>query len=229
MADKIVYLVSKITSRMQATNLLWVDDEMLSAIMQEGYEQVSAMERKVGGIKATMIVLRPSGENRGMTRVPPQERVDVQDEYGNNRSVSMIQALEQTNRSLTQALQGMGESGHLGGARNHSMPGMTIVSGELVGKAYDAGQIAANRGMGTDSCPFPSGSAPHTKWMQGYAAALKPRGQVSQNAQQEAYNDGLGTARSLGRDDSVHCPYPRGSPLREHWLDGFKAGGGRVC
>ena len=61
-----------------------------------------------------------------------------------------------------------------------------------------------------------------------FRAAGAPRGPVSDNAQQEAYNDGLGTARSLGRDDSAHCPYPRGSPLRPHWLDGFKAGGGRV-
>jgi ribosome modulation factor len=229
MSDKIVYLVNKVTARMLDTNLQWVDDEMLSAIMSEGYEQVSAMDRKVAGVKATMIVLRPSGENRGMVRArPPEEdQIDVPDGFG-TRSVSIGQAFAGMQRDLTVALQNMGDSGHLGGARNHSMPGMTIVSGELVGKAYDAGQIAANRGMGSSACPFPPGSAPYTKWMQGFKAAGATPGAVSENAQREAYSDGMGTARSLGRDDAVHCPYPRGSPLREHWLNGFKAGGGRV-
>lgn len=225
MADKIVYLVTKVTDRMRETNLSWVDDEMLSALMSEGYEQVSTMVRKVAGVKATMIVLRPSGENRGMVRA--QESVHISDGFG-TREVSAPQAFANMHRELSLALQGMGDSGHLGGARNHSMPGMTIVSGELVGKAYDAGQIAANRGACPGSCPFPPGTAPYTKWMQGFRAAAAPPVAVSQQAQEQAYLDGLNTAQSLGRDDAAHCPYPRMSPLREHWLRGFKAAGGRV-
>lgn len=229
MADRIVYLVNKITNKLNP-NLEWVDDASLSALMAQGFEQVSAMERKVGSTKTVMIVLRPSDENRGMTRREPElENMDLPDQFGNSRQVSIMQAVAQTNRDIALAIQGMGAAGHLGGARNHSMPGVSIISGELVGKAFDLGQTAAKRGLPEGECPFPVNSAPFVKWMQGYRSATGSGGvEVSARAREDAFMNGLNTARSLGQSDRVTCPFPPGSPLRDYWLEGFTRGGGRI-
>ena len=229
MSDRIVYLVSKLTAKLRESRLEFVDDIGLSDLMAEGFEQVATMERKVEGAKAVMVTLRPSGENRGLTRVQPERasEVTISDDFGNDRQVSIMQALSNTNRELSQALQNLGGAGHLGSVKKHNMPGLSIISGELVGKAYDLGQTANKRGQSAEDNPFPVGSGPSTQWLEGYRS-LGQAQDVTLSAAEEAFGRGLHTARSLGKNDQVHCPYPMGSPLRGSWLNGFTEGGGRI-
>ena len=200
--------------------------------MLEGYEQVAMMERRVEGSKAVMVTLRPVSENRGVSVAQPQSntQVVVMDEFGNRQSMDQMQMMAKTNRELSIALQSLGRDvGHLGAAGRHNMPGLTIISGETVGKAHDMGLLAARRGDSAAVCPFPKGSAPHTIWMQGYRGSSRGKPQeVTKAAMNEAYEQGHHVAKSLDAEDEAHCPYPPGSPLHAPWLKGFVDGGGRV-
>ncbi len=241
MADRIVYLVNDITKQHTTAAVAFVDDAGLSQLLGEGFEITTTLpDRKVkAGTKtvvATMLVLRPSGENRGITtREEGYHRdkegrnlITVNDDYGVPRQMSPTQA---TMREMTRALGRIGDAGHLGSARDHNMPGLTIISGELIGKAFDAGTIAASRGDREDANPFPPSTAPHTRWIEGfrkYYAQMETKPVAGSVALEEAHAEGYGIAQSLGQEDVAHCPYLRGNPLREAWLTGFTQGGGRV-
>ncbi len=241
MSDRVVYLVDEVTKLHTTAAVAFVDDAGLSQLLADGYEITTTLEgRKVKAgtksVTATMLVLRPSGENRGVSsRESGYHRdeegrnlVTVNDEYGMPRQMTPAQAMT---REMTRALGRIGDVGHLGSARDHSMPGMTIISGELVGKAFDAGTIAASRGDPESANPFPAGSAPHTRWIEGYrkyhasAGAIPEAGSA---ALTEAELEGYGLAQALGPKDQAHCPYLRGNPLREAWMNGFVRGGGTI-
>lgn len=238
MADRIVYLVDKLPRGAGDGPLEFVDDAGLSSLMAEGFEVVSTMpERKVqaGGksVKASMIVLRPAGENRGVSvrGREAEERagtqlVVVHDEYGRKLSISPAQAMV---RELSRGLARLGSAGHLGPAGDHSIPGMTVISSELVSKAQDAGGLAAARGEPKSANPFPAGSEAYMVWRRGWEN-VKRQGAlpVSPEALKSADETGYAMAQDLGPDDVAHCPYPKGSPQHTAWLDGFKRGGGRV-
>ncbi len=240
MADRIVYLVEELSRQHTEAAVAFVDDASLAQLLADGFEITNTIpDRKVrvGGksILATMMMLRPAVENRGVTAPGEYERdeegrnvVIVNDEYGIPRSMTPAQA---TMREMTKALSRVGEVGHLGGARDHSLPGMTIISGELVGKAFDIGTIAASRGEPETNNPFPAGSAPHTRWLEGYRKFSASRGapiEVGQVALAEAEAEGYGIAKTLAQNDVAHCPYLNGNPMREAWEAGFRRGGGQV-
>lgn len=249
MADRIVYLVDTLTRDMEASELAFVDDTRLGAILAQGYEVTSTLpDRKVEAgrkkVKATMMVLRPSAENRGVSVAQPSGRfepdrrgdlgggaISVTDAFGSKREVSLSRHLTETLDRMSQALIGLGDAGHLGGNRTQSFPGVTVISGEVVAKAYDVGVGAAMRGAPVESCPFPSMSEAQQQWLRGYRmgqAQAKNMPGADPVALGEARDAGRATARQFGQDDEVSCPYPPGSPLREAWMDGFREGGGRV-
>lgn len=239
MADRIVYLVEKLPRHHDESGLEFVDDARLSEIMAQGFEVTSTMpERKVQAngktVKASMLVLRPSGENRGVSvrnrdRSEPEHEgrnlVTVRDGFGQSRSLTPAQA---TLHEVTKALARVGAVGHLGAAQDHSMPGLTIISGEMTGKAFDLGMLARMRGEGKTASPFPPGSEAHTLWLQGWHKGGEAAGaSISMPALQRADEEGYALAQSLGADDQVHCPYAH-PDLKSAWIDGFKRGGGRV-
>ena len=249
MADRIVYLVEELTSDHDGSDIEFVDDVALGVLMTQGYEVTNTLpERKVKAhgktLKASMIMLRRAEDNRGVTARggrggdPGYQRdeegrnvVIVNDEFGMPRSMTPAQA---TMHAMTKALARVGEVGHLGGARDHNMPGLAIISGEVIGKAWDLGLLAAGRGEPEDTNPFPPGTAPATNWITGYRKYFSDGPgsstgiKVDGPALADAYREGEAIAKSLGPKDQVHCPYARGNPLRESWLDGFRAGGGVV-
>lgn len=238
MSDRVVYLVEEITKAHTQAEVAFVDDAGLGRLLAEGFEITSTMpDRKVKAgtklVKAAMIMLRPAGENRGVStrddeRAGSRDLVTIKDDYGIPRQVSAAQA---TMREMTRALGRIGDVGHLGSARDHNMPGVTIISGELVGKAFDAGTVAAARGDSENMNPFPPGSAPHTRWIEGfrkYHASSASTPEAGSAALAEAEAEGYGLAQSLGPKDQAHCPYLRGNPLREAWIEGFIRGGGTI-
>jgi hypothetical protein len=241
-ADRIVFLVDKMPKGDTSVEL--VDDEAFAVLVASGFEVVQQTENRsvtAGGkrVKATMIVLRPSGENRGVTKSrqrdededtggpPSRGMIQVRDEYGNMRSVTPAQA---SMRAMTRALQNIGEPGHLGPARNHDLPGLSIISGELVAKAWDSGALAAKRGDPESASPFPSESIAHTKWLQGYHSLRKAADMaVSSAGLEEAYRLGRALAEDLkGSSAAVTCPYDRRNPCYERWCKGFTDGGGTI-
>lgn len=241
MADRIVYLVDELTKHHTTAALAFVDDAGLNQLLGDGFEITSTLpDRKVKAgtktVKATMMVLRPSAENRAVSAPDsPYHRdsegrnlVTVNDDYGMPRQMTPAQA---TMREMTRALGRLGDVGHLGSARDHSMPGMTIISGELVGKAFDAGTVAASQGHPDTANPFPAGSAPHTRWLEGYRkyeASKLTTPEAGEVALANAFAEGKGIAQTLGPDDVAHCPYFPGNPLHAAWVDGFRSGGGRI-
>lgn len=242
MADRIVYLVTKITPAMAQSDLVFLDDAALASLMAgEGLEVISTTERSVaiGGrsTKATMMVLRPAGDNRGVSvrgRDGQGGRgggmVTVSDDFGTPRELSLPAAIGQVMTRVTQALAGLNSASHLGGTKDHSLPGMQVVSSEMVSKAFDVGMAAGMRGEGPASCPFPHGTMPAQQWLKGLRAAQSRASQTTADpvAAQEAFDAGLRAARDFAEEDEVSCPYPSGSPLRASWLEGFQRGGGRV-
>jgi hypothetical protein len=239
-ADRIVYLVDVLPKNAAEAKVELVTDATLTELTSaEGFEIASTLERAIQigrkSVKATMVVLRPSAENRAVARVhvddnppPGREMVVVRDEWGQNRSVTPAQAMVE---NMTRALRNIGAPGHLGPAGDHNLPGMSIISGEMVSKAFDVGALAYARGQGAESNPFPPGSAPATKWLEGYRNAekrLSAQTDVSQRALDDAYREGKAVAESLAPDDLTRPPYPRTDKRREVWLRGFQDGGGRV-
>ncbi len=238
MADRTVYLVEKLPRDHEDSGLHFVDDAGLSALMADGYEVTATLpERKVQAsgrsVKASMLVLRPAGENRGVSRREPDpddaprngRSVTVRDGFGQERSLTPAAAAM---HEMVQALSRVGAVGHLGAAQNHSMPGLTIISGEMTGKAFDLGLLAGMRGEGKHASPFPPGSEAGTLWLQGwYKAGQAARQQVEPSALNQADSDGYALAQSLGDDDQVSCPYSH-PQLKAAWCDGFKRGGGRI-
>lgn len=265
MADRIVYLVDKLPRNAHDADVEIVDDAKFSELVASGFEvtttvpgrTVTAAGKKV---KATMMVLRPSGENRALA--PTERRAadlteldDEQqarsmvvraDEWGNNRSMTPAAAVM---HDMTRALQNMNAPGHLGPPGNHNIPGMSIISGEMVSKAYDMGSLAAAAGKGKELCPFPVASVPYVKWNQGWEANKKAfeviaAGGVDINslpeqeragvlidrarALAEAEQQGRTLAQSLGAHDQVQSPYDTRDPRHAAWLKGFLAGGGRI-
>ena len=248
MADRIVYLVDQLPRNLAADEPLeFVDDVRLTELTAgEGYEVVNTLpERKIRTaagktVKASMMILRPGAENRGVSVAgrrgddedPPQRNrgmVTVVDGYGRQIQMSPGQAMV---HEMSRGLARLGAAGHLGPTGDHNMPGLTVISGELVAKAWDSGALAAARGEPKSANPFPGGSEAHTLWLQGWTKITNEgHGQaaaVSPEALQRAEEEGYTLAQSLGKDDVVHCPYPRGTQQRERWLEGFKRGGGRV-
>lgn len=245
MADRIVYLVTKKTKVTKASDLEYVDDAQLNKLLTEGYSIQSTTPRKMGKLDVTMLVLKPAADERGLS-APRQEyrpqsgrgddfrdedrSVSVPDDFGGSRKVSVGRALAESLGKLSRGLSLMGEhSGHLGAPGQHNMPGLQIISGHTVGRAWDMGLIAQHAGQDRAANPFPSGTHPHTKWLEGWYAGVVNAAsgeQVSEHALKECYNQGRALARTLGRDDEVNCPLH--GQKREAWLKGFVDGGGRI-
>jgi ribosome modulation factor len=230
-ADKIVYLVSVVTEAMRAEpGLAFVDDADLSGWASSGWEIVNTIAREVvvskRKVKATMVVMRRAADNRGMSTVDPGQRHDdqdrpgtslvtVTDDFGRQSQITPAHMLTRTLDKMERALSNLGDPGHLGGARNHNIPGLQIISSELVQKAFDVGLLAQKRGEQADDCPFPRGTHAAEQWLRGYRTG-------------ESYRAGKSTAELHAENDVVTCPYPPGSPLRPAWIKGFTEAGGRV-
>jgi ribosome modulation factor len=247
MADRAIYLVDTVTKAMeesmQESGLTIVDDTGLSDLLARGYEVTSTLpDRKVSvgnrKVKATMMVLRLAADNRGVSVSAPERNQDrggglmtVTDEWGRGRQVSVSQHLTETMDRMGRALAQLGDTGHLGGGRTQSFPGVTIISGEMVAKAFDVGLGAGMRGDAAESCPFPPLSEAQQQWLKGYRRGVDQARHVAPAdpvALQEARAAGKSIAAQYGEDDEVTCPYPKGSALREAWMTGFREGGGRV-
>ncbi len=243
MPDKIVYLVTKVTAALRSADLLFVDDAALSDALAQGYEVSTTLPDRtvmVGGkkVRATMIVLKSAAENRGVSirddesgEHPRQggRNIVTVDQFGIPRSVTAAQGMLNALEQVSRALMNTGSAGHLGSAPNHNIPGMNIVSGELVAKAFDVGVNAGMAGHDASTCPFPPQSIPGQRWLQGLRTAERRRDDApAPSAMAGARQAGAVAARDFGQDDEVACPFPPQSPLRTAWVEGFREAGGRV-
>lgn len=235
MADRIVYLVTRVTKSMQQAGLEFVDDAGLARLLAQGFEVSSTLpDRKVRvdgkSVIATMMVLKPAIENRGVALSSGREsQVKVQDDFGNDQSIDPQGLIVQTMQRLERGLATLGGASHLGGGSDRILPGMRIISAERVGQARDLGANAAMLGHPVESCPFPPGSEPAQLWLAGYRNAQRGAAQhVSEYDTERAYEQGRQAALMHGPNDVVSCPYPASNVLRQAWVSGFRAGGGRV-
>lgn len=238
MPDRVVYLVTRVTKAMQGGELEFVDDADLARLLAQGYETSTTLpDRKVRvdgrSVTATMMVLKQAAENRGLaTREAGGRQVRITDDFGNDQTVDAAGALSHAVQSLSRGLSLLGGASHLGGAGDRKLPGMTIISGERIGQAFDLGVNAAMAGMDESTCPFPNGSEPFQLWMAGYrrgrSQAGAPDTSVPEYDAERAFAQGRDTARSFGPNDVVTCPYSATNPLRRYWVAGFREGGGRV-
>ena len=246
MPDQNVYLVEKISPAMiEDKRYIFVDDATLGEMMAAGWELSSTMkDRKltVGGTKvvADMLILKQAAENRGVSVAEPRHvqsatnrdagtGMTVTDEYGRIRQLSIPQAMVEALQNIGRGMTDMGQHpGHLGAPGRHNMPGMQVISGEMISKAYDMGLLAGASGQPKESNPFPAGSPPYTKWLQGFAKAPSVATQkLTQDQLDEADELGYKLAKELGSDDIVHCPHSHPA-LKAAWLRGFTRGGGRI-
>ncbi len=256
MPDRVVYLVEELTAAHREAVLKFVDAEGLQELLAQGYETGTTLENqkvKLDGksVKATMMILKMAAENRGVTvsghqhQERGQELMTIQDEYGRSRQVTLGEAIVHSNRQLAETIAEQGRHvGHLGAPSRPKIPGLTIISSEVVQQAYDAGQLAAARGEPVSACPMPPGTEAATKWLQGYRASQDrvakedavPIGvTAAQHAanwasrEQVCHDEGERMAKSVAKEDVVHNPYERSHPrLRAAWIRGFQAGGGTV-
>lgn len=247
MADRIVYLVTKQTKVTKASDLEYVDDAQLNKLLADGYSIQSTTPRKMGKLDVTMLVLKPAADERGLSAPMQQDDpmhprwgreetgrdrgISVPDEFGGSRQVSIGQAFVQSLDKITRGLSTLGQhGGHLGAPGNHNMPGLSIISGYDIGRAWDLGLMAQHAGQERQRNPFPAGSIPHTKWLEGWHAGDASAGGSSEDihpvAIKECYEHGKSLARRLGPTDEVNCPYQ--GQKRLAWMRGFSDGGGRI-
>lgn len=244
MPDRVVYLVEEVTAAHKEAVLEFVDAEGLGELIAKGYETSTTLENqkvKVGGkpIKATMMILKQAAENRGVSVLDRhQERGDsggqmisAEDGFGGTRQVSVAQAMVEATRALARATEDQGRHvGHLGAPSRVKIPGLTVISGEIISQAFDMGMLAGARGETQSACPFPLGSEAATKWLQGHKKGMErhstmPAAMEIARATEEGYN----MAMSVDKDAVVHCPYAGSHPmLKQAWMNGFKSGGGTV-
>lgn len=239
MADRIVYLVTKQTKATKDSDLDYVTDGQLNKLLADGYTIQSTTPRKMGKLDVTMLVLKPAADERGLSvqreerpeRAAHHQEVSVPDDFGGSRQVSISQAFVESLGKISRGLSTLGQhGGHLGSPGNHNMPGLSIISGYDIGRAWDLGLMAQHSGQGRHSNPFPAGSIPHTKWLEGWCTGLASAGgdneEIHPGALRECYEQGKSLARRLGPDDEVNCPYQ--GQKRKQWLQGFVDGGGRI-
>lgn len=235
MADQLIYLVETITAAMKGNEPECVSDSGLATKLGEGFEIRSTLPSKkvtIGKkVSVTPMILRRAGgpANALVTQEPDHRPRDnnfhviSRDDRGGGGMLSVVMD------KLSTAIASLGDgASHLGAPRNHSMPGMTIVSGELVSKAWDAGMNAARSGQLKSSCPFPPLSDAATRWLQGWNKGAAPYGAVDPQALITIERDACELALSLGEDDEVNCVYRVGSEEHGAWMRGFKSGGGKV-
>ncbi len=237
MADQLIYLVDTVTAAMKGNDPECLSDVDLAAKLGEGFEVLSTLPAKkvtIGKkVSVTPMLLRQAGAPKNAMTVhreqprPRREGFDVvnRDELEGPAGGMITQVMSKLANALTSLGDG---ASHLGATRNHNMPGLTIVSGELVSKAWDMGMSAARSGQQRSSCPFPVGSEAATKWLQGFQRGSAEDTKVDPTALGSIERDAYELALSLGPDDEVTCQYPAGSEKHEAWLAGFKRGGGKV-
>lgn len=233
MADQLIYLVETRTKDMDGHEPECVTDAGLATKLGEGYEILSTLPSKkvtIGKkVSVTPMILRQAGgqKNAVSLRQQPERRDDFQvmsreEQHGGGMLSTVM-------NKLSTALAQLADGGsHLGSTRNHSMPGLTIISGEMASKAWDLGMSAARSGQSKSACPFPPLSEAATRWIQGFNTGAKPEKPIDPQALGTIENDAYELALSLDKDDEVTSPYRPGSEQQEAWLAGFKRGGGRV-
>jgi len=247
MANRSVYLVETITPEMiEEPDLTFVDDPTLAKLLGEGWEVSKTMTRKVKvagkPVEAEMLLLKRFEDDRALMEAPRREvsrsepmtggggDMIVTDEFGVERRVSTSEAFVRALADLGRGVANMGEHvGHLGAPGRHNIPGMQVISGEMISKAYDMGMMAGVRGVLRDRNPFPVNSPPHTKWLQGHADSNKLEKQgVTREQVDEAEKQGFDLAQQLGEGkDEVTCAHSH-PVLKAAWLRGFVRGGGKV-
>ena len=233
MADQLIYLVETVTAAMADHDPVCLADSGLAAKLGEGFEVISTMPTKkvtIGKkVSVTPMLLRQAGGPKNalslheeQSRRPEGFQLSSREERGGGL---MATVMDKLSAALTQMGDG---ASHLGAPRNHNMPGLTIVSGEMVAKAWDLGMAAARRGQSASNCPFPPRSEAATKWLQGHHRGSAPDKKVDAMALCTVELDAYELALSLGADDEVVSPYPSNSEMHAAWMSGFKRGGGRV-
>jgi len=212
-----------------------VTSQGFAELLSDGWEVVTqADNRQIPWKPANQkvlgerVILRRREENRGVA-VAGHERAEstltLHDEYGRPRQVSSDVMLAETLRTLAQqnAQQSHG-GGHLGVPAKHLLPGTTIISGDIVGKAEDAGMAAAKAGDNTN--PFPPGHPAHRLWNRGHSEGRKLHG-AGPGELQAAYHHGEQTARTAGLVEVVTCPF-LADDLRKEWERGYADSGGTI-
>lgn len=237
MADKLIYLVDTYTKAMDDHEPECLDDTRFAARLSDGYEQLSTLPSKkvkIGSksVQVTPMVLRIKGEKHALSVGAHHSPVDADAPEGTSSRIltTFTSMVDKLTKSVSTALaRTSDDASHLGQLRDHSMPGLSIISGELVSKAYDAGAIARDSGQPLSACPFPKGSAPATKWHQGWHAASKVP-PTDSAALDRVRADACALAQSLSGDDEVEvqCPFRPGTDTHHAWVKGFKEGGGKV-
>jgi ribosome modulation factor len=230
MADRIVYLLGELPESHQG-HTQFINAQLLQEILDQGYEVAQTVPGQTVSIdgnqqQAIMMILRPAGENRGLVVQDFDPDGSSKSTQGGGRALHVV--MEVVER-MTKALARGNSAGHLGAPADHSFPGLTIISGEVVAKAMDAGMIARAMGQEREACPFPSGSAAAQQWLRGW---------MSGAAAHDVTPAQLDRARDQGRQEAllfkdipdveVHCPYLPRTPLHVAWVEGFMEGGGTV-
>lgn len=239
MADRMIYIYDGKHPRGEPEVEVLTTAEF-SAALAEGWEVVTQTDGKPIPWKPSppkpvlgeRTILRRREENRGLAVAGGERRagsdvVTLRDDYGRTRTISTAEAMGESMRQLALSLQQQAQGAcHLGAPGRHDIPGVTVISAEIVAKAFDVGMQAGIAGAAKDSNPFPPGTDAHTIWLRGYhKGTTMPSQQPGQGELDKAYADGLRTVSEFGPDDEVTCPY-RGH-LKAEWERGYKEAGGK--
>ncbi len=243
MADKIVFVLDRVPKVPGASLVDIITTGEFASMLADGWEVVSQADKEIPweprpkkAIMGERTILRRREENRGMSVAGGGgggerggEVVTLRDDYGRTRTLSTAEAMGESMRQLALSIQQQAQSGgcHLGAAGRHDIPGVTVISGEVVAKAFDVGMQAGIAGADRSSNPFPGGSDAHTVWLRGYYEGTRVQQSMPSDAEKaRAFSDGQRTAQAFGPEDEVSCPY-RGH-LKTEWERGFKEAGGKI-
>lgn len=241
MADRLIYVFDGKRPRGEPQVEVLTTAEFGTALA-EGWEIVSQMDGKPipwspaasKPVLGERVILRRREDNRALVTGDGERRaggdvVIIRDDYGRSRTVSTSEALGESMRQLAISLRQQAQGGacHLGAPGRHDIPGVTVISAEIVAKAFDVGMQAGIAGASKESNPFPPGTEAHTIWLRGYHKGttiqeVKP----GQSEMERAYADGKRTVSEFGPNDEVTCPY-RGY-LRAEWERGYREAGGKI-
>ena len=176
MKSKLLYVSEEPDHLIEHVIMDIVSPKVLNALLAEGWFIKDSVKKKIKhpslGKQITVQRIELSQESGltvgGGTDVEEPPKNTLAALLKNNEGVAAALSLIAKNLERQQGPPGENSSGYLGRSIAGQIPGVGAVTPLTMQAAYGVGADAAKSGESLDACPFPEGSYPYNKWLDGY-------------------------------------------------------------
>jgi hypothetical protein len=233
MKSKVIYVSEEPDHLIEHSIIDIVSPKVLNALLSEGWFIKENEKKKINHPKLnrriTVQRIELSQES-GLTvkgeKATQEHPAGILSELVKKNNEGMVAALSLIAKSFQQQQGPPGEnaSGYLGRSIAGQIPGVGIVTPLAMQAAFGSGVDAAKSGVDIDTCPFPEGSSPYYKWVDGFLnSGGKPDPEML-----VAMEEGHEAATTKGKHEEVTCRWKPNTRGYVAWLYAFKKAGGVV-